>query len=223
MASPWTDRVLRTAIDTHAAFELPTLERERRDVRAEPVASTPGGRASASNGGASPAPDTLTQHFKSAMRRLTSTVSIVATRDAAARFGMAATAVSAVSTEPPAILVCINRTATLHVPLMRARRFSVNLLHERQLELIAPFSGKLDHDARFTHGEWRDASGVPVLAGAQATLLCDIDGDFSYGSHSIVIGRVDSVRVAGPVAPLLWQDGGPCAARALSACAHDAR
>ncbi|AOK50902.1 flavin reductase [Burkholderia sp. MSMB617WGS] len=226
MANPWTHRAARAATDAHAALELPMLERERerRDApRAEHGVSAPSGYAPASNGAASRAPDALTQHFKAAMRRLTSAVSIVATRDACARFGMAATAVSAVSTDPPAILVCINRAATLHAPLMRTRRFSLNLLHERQLDLIAPFSGKLDHDARFAHGEWRDAHGVPMLAGAQATLLCEVDGDFGYGSHTIVIGRVDSVWVAGPVAPLLWQDGGPCAARALTPIAHDAQ
>lgn len=233
MASPWTERATRAASDAHPAFEPPAPERARRDAtRAEhrastpnARASTPNARASASNAAASPAsaPDALAQHFKTAMRRLTSTVSIVATRDACARYGMAATAVSALSTEPPAILVCINRAATLHAPLMRVRRFSLNLLHERQLELIAPFSGKLDHDARFAHGEWRDAHGVPMLAGAQATLWCAVDGDFSYGSHTIVIGRVDSVSTAGPVAPLLWQDGAPCAARALAPCLHDAQ
>ncbi|MHA7148887.1 flavin reductase family protein [Burkholderia pseudomallei] len=226
MASPWTERATRAASDAHPAFEPPAPARARRDAtRAEHRASTPNARASASNAAASPtpAPDALAQHFKTAMRRLTSTVSIVATRDACARYGMAATAVSALSTEPPAILVCINRAATLHAPLMRVRRFSLNLLHERQLELIAPFSGKLDHDARFAHGEWRDAHGVPMLAGAQATLWCAVDGDFSYGSHTIVIGRVDSVSTAGPVAPLLWQDGAPCAARALAPCLHDAQ
>ncbi|KGC37607.1 flavin reductase family protein [Burkholderia pseudomallei] len=228
MASPWTERATRAASDAHPAFEPPAPERARRDAtRAEHRASTPNARASASNAAASPTPtptpDALAQHFKTAMRRLTSTVSIVATRDACARYGMAATAVSALSTEPPAILVCINRAATLHAPLMRVRRFSLNLLHERQLELIAPFSGKLDHDARFAHGEWRDAHGVPMLAGAQATLWCAVDGDFSYGSHTIVIGRVDSVSTAGPVAPLLWQDGAPCAARALAPCLHDAQ
>lgn len=228
MASPWTERAARAASDAHAAFERPTPERERRDApRAELRASTPNAHASASasasNRAAPPAADALAQHFKAAMRRLTSTVSIVATRDASARYGMAATAVSALSTEPPAILVCINRAATLHAPLMRARRFSLNLLHERQLDLIGPFSGKLDHDARFAHGDWRDAHGVPTLAGAQATLWCAVDGDFSYGSHTIVIGRIESVSVAGPVAPLLWQDGAPCAARALTPCAHDAQ
>ncbi|PNX12005.1 hypothetical protein CF645_37270 [Burkholderia pseudomallei] len=50
------------------------------------------------------------------------------------------------------------------------RRFSLNQQHERPLDLMAPFSCKLDHDARFAHGECRDAHGVPMLAGAPASI-----------------------------------------------------
>ncbi|MBA3772492.1 MAG: flavin reductase [Ramlibacter sp.] len=159
----------------------------------------------------------LARDFKQAMRRLTAAVSIVATREHASRYAMTATALSAVCAEPPAILVCINRGATLYASLLRTRRFSVNLLHERQSDLIEPFSGKLAHDARFAFGAWRDADDLPVLDGAQATLLCRVDGGIRYGSHDVVIGRVDAVTVIESIAPLLWQDGGPAVARALSA------
>jgi flavin reductase (DIM6/NTAB) family NADH-FMN oxidoreductase RutF len=159
----------------------------------------------------------LARDFKQAMRRLTATVSIVATREQTSRYGMTATALSAVCADPPAILVCINRSATLYTSLLRTRRFSVNLLHERQSDLIEPFSGKLAHDMRFTFGVWRDVDDLPVLDDAQATLLCRVDGGIRYGSHDVVIGRVEAATVIESISPLLWQDGGPAAARALSA------
>ena len=50
----------------------------------------------------------VTQEFKKAMRRLTSTVTLIATEHEGAPFGMAATAVTSVCTDPSSILVCIN-------------------------------------------------------------------------------------------------------------------
>ncbi|MBA3772367.1 MAG: flavin reductase [Ramlibacter sp.] len=160
-------------------------------------------------------PDTITHQFKKAMRRLTATVSIITTQEQGERFGMVVTAVSAVCTEPPAILVCINRSASIYAPLTRIRRFSVNLLQERQHGLIAPFSSKLEHHERFAHGAWGEAECLPVLGGAQATLFCRVDGELGYGSHDVLIGHVESVRVADPIWPLLWQDGRPAASRML--------
>lgn len=153
--------------------------------------------------------------FKKAMRRLTATVSIVATCEHELRYGMTATAISAVCTNPPALLICINRATTLYKPLMRTLRFSVNLLRADHADLIGSFSGGLDHEARFLRGAWQKLHGLPALDGAQATLFCEVDGRLSYGSHDVVIGRVVAVAVADSVAPLLWQDGGTAIARAL--------
>lgn len=196
----------------HAGRDLPAstllLDRDRDDAE-------PGARAALLRTAGAEEIEAVARQFKKAMRRLTATVSIIATREQASSYGMAATAVSSLCTEPPALLICINRTATLYRPLMRTRHFSVNLLHEHQVDLIAPFSGKLEHDARFVHGAWRESRGLPVLDGAQATLFCVVDGGLSYGSHDVVVGRVTAVAAADDVAPLLWQDGGPAVSRTL--------
>jgi flavin reductase (DIM6/NTAB) family NADH-FMN oxidoreductase RutF len=42
---------------------------------------------------------------------------------------------------------------------------------------------------------------------AQANIFCETDAISSYGTHSIVIGKVHHVAVRGQVAPLLYQDG----------------
>lgn len=188
MAINWTDGALRGAFPA---------------VQADPLADPPA--------------DPITLQFKKAMRRLTGTVSIIATQEDSLRWGMVVTAVNAVCMEPPAVLVCVNRSATMYEPLARTRRFTVNLLQERQHGLVAPFSSKIGHEERFSHGDWRESGGLPVLAGAQATLFCTVDGTLSYGSHDILVGYVEAVDVADPVAPLLWQDGRPTASRLLHA------
>lgn len=166
---------------------------------------------------AAPQVDAVTQQFKKAMRRLTGTVTIIAAQEHSLRYGMVVTAVNAVCMEPPAILVCVNRTASIHEPLTRTGRFSVNLLEESQHGLVVPFSSKIGHEERFSHGSWHEVDGLPVLAGAQATLFCSIDGVLSYGSHDIVVGHVEGVDCAEAVSPLLWQDGRPTASRLLHA------
>ena len=202
MTSQWMKNAPRAGRDLPES----TLSIEREKLRVRPVVVGSAGVEDK---------EAIVQRFKKAMRRHTATVSIIATREHGFRYGMAATAISAVCTDPPALLICINRTATLYQPLMRTQRFSVNLLHEDHADLIGPFSGKLAHEARFLHGAWQDLHGLPVLDDAQATLFCEVDGELGYGSHDVVIGRVVAVAATGEVAPLLWQDGGHAVARAL--------
>ena len=61
----------------------------------------------------------LGHQFRLAMRKLASTVTVLTTREADEHHGMAATAVTSLSTEPPSLLVCVNRSASLHDPLHR--------------------------------------------------------------------------------------------------------
>jgi flavin reductase (DIM6/NTAB) family NADH-FMN oxidoreductase RutF len=152
--------------------------------------------------------------FKKAMRRLTSTVSIIATSEGKEPFGMVATAVSSVSSDPPAILICVNRSASIHAPLLRRGCFSVNLLRTDHRHLIPVFSGKVPRLERFSHGIWNERFELPFLADAQANLFCDVDGQFAYGSHDVVIGKVRAASATETVSPLLWQDG-----TAVSTCA----
>ena len=151
--------------------------------------------------------ESLEKDFKQAMRRLCSTVSIIATNDGNERFGMVATSVNAVSTDPPAVLVCINHSASIFQPLLRRESFSVNMLMANQSDLVSVFSGKVKGPERFEHGAWADANQLPFLSNGQATLFCRLDGRFSYGGHEVLLGRVEATVIADKVTPLLWQDG----------------
>ncbi|CAM3152081.1 flavin reductase family protein [Burkholderia ubonensis] len=160
-------------------------------------------------------PEIVADEFRKAMRRLTAAVSIIATREGATRYGIVATAVSSLCMAPPAILVCINRASSIFDPLVRRKYFSVSLLQERQAALVPVFGGQSKHCDRFEHGAWADIHDLPFLIDAQAALFCRLDGRLHYGSHEIVIGRVEAVEVAESISPLLWQDGAPAASRVL--------
>src|SRR5690606_15060056 len=70
----------------------------------------------------------LLHAFRSAMRHVAATVYAVTTGHSGGRYGILATAVSSLSFDPPSLLVCINRSASLHAPLASAEIFCVNVL-----------------------------------------------------------------------------------------------
>lgn len=142
-----------------------------------------------------------------AMRRLTSAVCVISTAHDGQKFGMTATSVTSVSLAPPSLLVCINRRARLHDPLIRRGAFFVNILHADDTEIAEAFSGARADIDRFACGAWDDTNGLPYLASAQASVFCELDAISSYGTHSIMIGKVGDVVVRGNVSPLLYQDG----------------
>jgi flavin reductase (DIM6/NTAB) family NADH-FMN oxidoreductase RutF len=146
--------------------------------------------------------------FRVAMRRLAASVAIVAARGEDGPVGMAATSVTSLTIDPPAVLVCVNRATSLHALLVPTAPLSVNLLSRHQHAVSGAFGGGVPHAERFAVGAWRDnAAGLPELADAQANLRCVIDAMLAYGTHSIVIARVLEARIGGEVAPLIYQDG----------------
>ena len=152
--------------------------------------------------------EALAASFRSAMRRLAATVTIVTGGPPEQRGGFAATAVCSVSTEPPALLVCVNRKASLHDSLTMGRLFCVNLLHDQHGELSSVFGGKVPSADRFNYGTWdHDDAGTAYLSDAQANVFCVVDALMAYGTHTIVVGKVQHVRLHGEVAPLVYSDG----------------
>jgi flavin reductase (DIM6/NTAB) family NADH-FMN oxidoreductase RutF len=154
-------------------------------------------------------PADVTAGLKGAMRRLASGVAIVtALGDGEAPTGMAATSITSLTMDPPAVLVCVNQSAGIHPHLTPGCPISINLLSRHQRDVSAAFGGAVPRDQRFEVGNWTpDAHGLPILDEAQANLSCTVDSMTAYGTHSIVIARVEAVRLSDAVDPLIFQDG----------------
>lgn len=152
--------------------------------------------------------DGLPLAFRGAMRRLASAVGVVVGQGADGPVGMAATSITSLTMEPPAILLCVNRAAGLHVCLAVGAPLSISILSRDQKEVSMAFGGSMPRDQRFRIGLWQpDINGLPALAGAQANLACHIEQLVPYGTHSVVIARVGAVGLSDAVAPLIYQDG----------------
>jgi len=142
------------------------------------------------------------------MRRLASAVGVLTAKGPDGPVGMAATSITSLTMEPPAILVCVNRSASIHACLSEDERFFVNLLSRHQREISSAFGSSAKREERFAGGHWKeDKSGLLWLEDAQANLTCRVAKRVPYGTHTIVIGEVEDVRVADTVAPLIYQDG----------------
>lgn len=146
--------------------------------------------------------------FRAAMRRFATTVSIISCNCDGSRYGMAATAVTSLSTTPPALLVCVNKSAATHRALCRGGHFCVNVLRSQQIGISRAFSGHLRGEDRFDIGKWQlNKEGLPFIEDAQANLFCEIVRTMEYATHTIFIARVYSAKVRELVDPLIYQDG----------------
>jgi flavin reductase (DIM6/NTAB) family NADH-FMN oxidoreductase RutF len=152
----------------------------------------------------------VAEQFRTAMSALAATVCVVAaSRPSGMRTGTTATAVCSLSTEPPQIVACLNRESSIARMLGVTGWFSVNLLAGHQEDVASVFAGRggLKGEARFTGQAWtRHVTGVPVLTGATASVVCHVAGSLHQASHLVLIGRVlDVVMPEGtPPDPLMY-------------------
>lgn len=148
--------------------------------------------------------------FLEAMRSIASTVCVLACCDEEGQYhGMTATSVTSLSLDPMSVLACVDNSSQFHKQISHARLFSVNVLSATQAEQCSIFGSSKHRDKRFVEGWLSDPStGVPVLKDAQAHFICAHDGVTHYGTHDIIIGRVQTVDCAHVAAPLVWFNRG---------------
>jgi flavin reductase (DIM6/NTAB) family NADH-FMN oxidoreductase RutF len=156
----------------------------------------------------------VAEQFKTAMSALAATVCVVAASSPSGeRTGTTATAVCSLSTEPPQIVACLNRGSSIARMLGVTGWFSVNILAGYQEDVAGTFAGRtgLSGEARFAGQagrEWtRHVTGVPLLTGATASVVCHVAGSLHQASHLVLIGRVLDVVMPGgttPPAPLMY-------------------
>ena len=128
--------------------------------------------------------------FRAALGRFASGVTVLTMRDAEGKdHGMTATAFSSLSLEPPLVLVCVDRAASMAAPLEHATHFAVNLLSSAQEEYSRRFAEK-ESDRFAGVPLQRGVGGLPLVEGALAHLQCRVHARHPGGDHTIVVGEV---------------------------------
>ena len=150
--------------------------------------------------------------FRDVVGRFATGVTVVTMADSGQPCGMTANAFSSVSLDPPLVLICVDKAASVYEPIQRARAFAVNILSEDQRSLSDFFArhgreGEGDSMGGFPHRSGK--TGSPILDGTLAWLDCRLTEQFGGGDHSIVIGEVIDLQLSEPSgAPLLFYAGG---------------
>jgi flavin reductase len=143
------------------------------------------------------------------MRRLCAGVSLITTSHEGTPYGLIVTSATALTGEPPTLLVCVNKQTSSHDPLIKAGIFCVNLLTEHDENVAGQFSSSARRHERFQDANWTTlVTGAPVYRGALATFDCAVDRIIPYETHSIVIGAIKAVHLTDDKAdPLLYLGG----------------
>jgi flavin reductase (DIM6/NTAB) family NADH-FMN oxidoreductase RutF len=117
-------------------------------------------------------------------------VAVVSARDARDRpAGMTASAIASVSLMPPLLLVCVWQASDFHAVLADAGHFGLSILADDQEALSRRFASEAAD--RFDGVPYSEhPTGVPLLAGAVAHIICARNGALSAGDHTIFLGEV---------------------------------
>jgi flavin reductase (DIM6/NTAB) family NADH-FMN oxidoreductase RutF len=145
--------------------------------------------------------------FRSVLGRFPSGVTVVTTKGAdGSDQGMTVSAFCSVSLEPPLILVCIEKNASVYKALTTSSQFVVNMLSVNQ-EHIARRFAIVDIDRFEGVGYSRTNNGTAVLDDVLAVIECNRQAMYDGGDHTIIVGEVHSARVEDG-SPLLYYRGG---------------
>lgn len=156
-------------------------------------------------------------HFRSAMGRAATGVTVVTTDGDAGRAGVTVSTLCSLSLEPPSVLFCIHRESKTLPLLIGNGVFVANILSGDQQRVADSFAGLIPElrEDRFRAAEWdRIITGAPALRGALCRFDCRLASVFDFGSHRIVAGEVLGVETHAEE-PLVYSNR---AYRRLQAC-----
>lgn len=142
--------------------------------------------------------------FKEAMSRFPGGVVIATTCDEAGKpWGFTASSFSSLSIEPPLILISIAKSAECHPAFISAQWFAISMLSAGDDATAMTFA-KRGADKFAAINFETDAHGSPLLPSTVATLTCQRFEVYEGGDHSILVGRVEAVRIGSIRSPMVY-------------------
>lgn len=150
---------------------------------------------------------TLREQFLEGMSRAATTVTIVTTDGPGGRAGVTVSAMSSVSADRPALLVCVHQASPACAAIKANGSLCVNLLRDDQSEISDRFAGrdKPPGDDKFGGIGWRRlATGAPALDEALVAFDCTVMKAIDWGTHTVFIADVVDTELADGGRPLIY-------------------
>ncbi len=124
--------------------------------------------------------------------RIVSGLFILTTGDGDEATGMLASFVQQAGFDPPAITVALKKGRPIVDALRQCGRFSVSVLHDGSIGLLAHFARGFEPGQPAFEGidTAVGANGVPYLAQAHAHVECELLGEADWTDHIVFCGRV---------------------------------
>jgi flavin reductase (DIM6/NTAB) family NADH-FMN oxidoreductase RutF len=148
--------------------------------------------------------------LRSALGAFPTGVTVITTQGTEHPYGMTANAFSAVSLDPPLVLVCVIDGTEGKRSIDENGVFAVNVLHAQQEPVSRHFSSRdrpRGYAAFDNIPHHRVVTGSPILDGAAAFLDCRVAASHQAGDHVIFIGEVVAIGHDQDALPLLFHRG----------------
>ena len=150
------------------------------------------------------------REFRDTLGRFATGVTVVTTGDAPNFVGMTAQSFSSLSLDPPLVLVCVDKGASVLPLLKESATFTVNVLADSDMDLSNFFASSSRpapphqfDDTPYTVG----ATGQPRLACATTVFDCHVHEVLDGGDHEIIVGRVEAIDRQNEDSPIIFFGG----------------
>jgi len=148
---------------------------------------------------------------RNGMRHLAAGVSVITATDADRRAGLTATAVCSVTTDPPRLVVFVNKSVLASEIIQHSAALAVNVLSGEQEEVARTFAGMVEGvhgEARFQAGSWSTLiTGAPILDNALSSFDCRVIKMFDESTHHAFLCEVLAVRERSDGQALVYLNG----------------
>ena len=145
--------------------------------------------------------------FREVLGHFATGVTIVTAMEEGEPVGFSCQSFSALSMEPPMVILAPARSSTSWPRIAQAGAFAVNILADQQEAVCRAFAvsgGDKFDGVRWTPGA---VTGSPLIDGALASVECTLGEIHDGGDHEIVTGHVVGTEI-GTGSPLLFYRSG---------------
>ncbi|MGK8509659.1 flavin reductase family protein [Nocardia asiatica] len=147
------------------------------------------------------------EKFREVLGHFPTGITVITGSSAGKPFGFTCQSFSALSLDPPLVVVLPSRKSVSWPQIAESGSFCVNVLSEGQRDVSARF-GQSGSD-KFAEIDWHPSPlGLPVLAGSCTWMDCSIERTYPGGDHLIIVGRVQHLGASSEsVSPLIFHRG----------------